>query len=178
MCSGPLFDISSCSVLLNNIFKLAYEILNILVEFTTICAISAYHHYRCEFEPRSLWCVLHTTCDKVNQWLATGRWFSSGTPVFSINKTDHHDITEILLEVALNTINTKIYFTKTDRWCRGITVYFSYIYLTHGPNSQTQWRKYIHKFRLEICLSSSQAAAIYHFWSDHWGFIFNLVSKR
>jgi hypothetical protein len=25
--------------------------------------------------------------------------------VFSINKTDHHDITEILLKVALNTIN-------------------------------------------------------------------------
>jgi hypothetical protein len=35
----------------------------------------------------------------------TGRWFSSGTLVSSINKTDHHDITEILLKVALNTIN-------------------------------------------------------------------------
>jgi hypothetical protein len=31
--------------------------------------------------------------------------FSSGTPVFSTNKTDRHDITEILLKVALNTIN-------------------------------------------------------------------------
>jgi len=28
----------------------------------------------------------------------------SGTPVSSTNKTDHHDITEILLKVALNTI--------------------------------------------------------------------------
>jgi hypothetical protein len=28
----------------------------------------------------------------------------SGTPVSSINKTDRHDITEILLKVALNTI--------------------------------------------------------------------------
>jgi hypothetical protein len=35
----------------------------------------------------------------------TGRWFSPGTPVPSTNKTDHHDITEILLRVALNTIN-------------------------------------------------------------------------
>ena len=34
---------------------------------------------------------------------ATGQWFSSGTPVS--NKTDRHDITEILLKVALNTIN-------------------------------------------------------------------------
>ena len=36
--------------------------------------------------------------------LATGWWFSPGTPVSSTNKTDHHDITEILLKVALNTI--------------------------------------------------------------------------
>ena len=30
--------------------------------------------------------------------------FSPGTPVSSTNKTDCHDITEILLKVALNTI--------------------------------------------------------------------------
>jgi hypothetical protein len=30
--------------------------------------------------------------------------FSPGSPVSSINKTDRHDITEILLKVALNTI--------------------------------------------------------------------------
>jgi hypothetical protein len=49
--------------------------------------------------------VLYATlCDKVCQWLATGRWFSPGTPVSSINKTDRHDITEILLKVALTTI--------------------------------------------------------------------------
>jgi hypothetical protein len=28
-----------------------------------------------------------------------------GTPISSTNKTDRHDITEILLKVALNTIN-------------------------------------------------------------------------
>jgi hypothetical protein len=32
-------------------------------------------------------------------------WFSPGTPVSSTNKTDRPDITEILLKVALNTIN-------------------------------------------------------------------------
>jgi hypothetical protein len=41
-----------------------------------------------------------TLCDKVCQRLATGRWFSPGPPVFSTNKTDRHDITEILLKVA------------------------------------------------------------------------------
>jgi hypothetical protein len=34
-----------------------------------------------------------------------GRWFSSGTLVSSTKKTDRHDITEILLKVALNNIN-------------------------------------------------------------------------
>ena len=46
-----------------------------------------------------------TLFDKVCQWLPTVRWFSLGTPVSSTNKTDHHDITEILLKVTLNTIN-------------------------------------------------------------------------
>ena len=34
-----------------------------------------------------------------------GHWFSPGTPVSSINKTDHHNIAEILLKVESNTIN-------------------------------------------------------------------------
>jgi hypothetical protein len=55
-----------------------------VVGFTTTCLISAYHHYSCEFEPHSWRGVLDTTlCDKVCQWLASCRWFSLGTPVFS-----------------------------------------------------------------------------------------------
>jgi hypothetical protein len=45
-----------------------------------------------------------TLCDKVCQWLATRLWFSPGPLVSSTNKTDHQDIAEILLKVALNTI--------------------------------------------------------------------------
>jgi hypothetical protein len=37
--------------------------------------------------------------------LNSGRGFSPGTPASSITKTGHHDIAEILLKVALNTIN-------------------------------------------------------------------------
>ena len=42
-------------------------------------------------------------CDKavVCQWLATCRWVSPGPPVSSNNKTDRHDITEILLKVIV-----------------------------------------------------------------------------
>jgi len=37
--------------------------------------------------------------------LAHGWWFSPGTPTSSTTKTDHYDIAEILLKVALSTIN-------------------------------------------------------------------------
>jgi hypothetical protein len=43
--------------------------------------------------------------DKVYQLLAHGRWFSPGTLASSTTKTGRHDIAEILLKVALNTIN-------------------------------------------------------------------------
>jgi hypothetical protein len=43
--------------------------------------------------------------DKVYQMPAHGRWFSPGTPASSTTKTGRHDIAEILLKVALHTIN-------------------------------------------------------------------------
>ena len=76
---------------------------HMVVGFTTMCAISAYQHWRCEFESRSWQGVLDTTlCDQVCQWL--GLWFSPATLVSSTNKTDPHDITDILLKMVLNTI--------------------------------------------------------------------------
>jgi hypothetical protein len=80
------------------------------LRFTTTCAISAYHHWSCEFESRSWRCVLDTTLCDACQLLATGRWFS---PIASTNKTDGHDITKILLKVALN-ITT---LTLLPEWC-------------------------------------------------------------
>jgi mitochondrial fission protein ELM1 len=43
-------------------------------------------------------CTRTISCDKVCQRFAAGQWFSTDTPVSSTNKTDCHDITEILLE--------------------------------------------------------------------------------
>ena len=44
-------------------------------------------------------------CDKVCQWLATDCWVVfSCPPVSSTNKTDRHDVTALLLKLALNTI--------------------------------------------------------------------------
>jgi hypothetical protein len=45
-----------------------------------------------------------TLCNNVCEWLATGRWFSPRPLVSFANKTDHHNIAEILLKVSLNTI--------------------------------------------------------------------------
>jgi hypothetical protein len=53
--------------------------------------------------------LVENKCDIVCQWLAASQWFSPGTPVSSTNKTDCHDITEILLKVAIKTI-TQCYF--------------------------------------------------------------------
>ena len=69
------------------------------------------YNYLCNqcLSPLMLWVGISirarctTLCDKDCQWLETGRWFSPGTPVSSTNKTDRHDITEILLKVALDT---------------------------------------------------------------------------
>jgi hypothetical protein len=51
------------------------KIFQVLGEFTTTCAIVAYHHLSCEFEPHSWRGALDKTlCDKVCQWLATDLW--------------------------------------------------------------------------------------------------------
>ena len=65
--------------------------------------------------------VLDTTlCDEVCQWLATGWRFSPGTPVSSTNKAYLHDITEILLRVALNIIHNPL--------CHKNNICVSYVY--------------------------------------------------
>ena len=58
--------------------------------------------------PTQARCILvyTTLCDKVCQLLVTVQWFS---PVDSTNKTDCHNVSEILLKVALNTITLSLY---------------------------------------------------------------------
>jgi hypothetical protein len=83
---------------------------------TTTCAISAYHHWCCEFESRSgrgiQQYVIICLCNEA------GWWFS---PVSSINKTDSHNITEILLKVKLSTIKYKIKNRNTNSTTQTVT---------------------------------------------------------
>jgi hypothetical protein len=72
-----------------------------VVRFMTNYVISTHHHYRCEFEFHSgevysiqYYVIKSVTCDR---WVV----FSGFLHQY---KTDGHDIPEILLKVALNTI--------------------------------------------------------------------------
>jgi hypothetical protein len=82
--------------------------------------------------------VLDTTlCDKVCKVTC------DRSMVFSTNKTDCHDITEILLKVALNTINQPIdhftnmifkvqciyHFTKSQSWLFNGNLYFNLLHV-------------------------------------------------
>ena len=51
---------------------------------------------------------LAAASDKIYQLLVHGRWFSPGTLASSTTKTGRHDIAEILLKVASNTIHKSI----------------------------------------------------------------------
>ena len=77
-----------------------------VVSFITTYEISAYHHWRCEFGSRSCEVYSRSIQHYVIKLVSVcGRsMFSPGTPVSSTNKTDRHDITEILLKVAFNII--------------------------------------------------------------------------
>ena len=86
------------------------------------------------WNPRSWRGVLDATlCDKVCQRVAAGWWLSPGSLVSSTNKTDHHDITEILLNVALNTIKQTNKQTNNNEVSRAQTHIFA-------PTSVPVWR--------------------------------------
>jgi hypothetical protein len=83
------------------LFKERESIVVVIAWYLITSAISAYH----QIEPRSWRWVLDTTlCDKARQWFPTGQWFSLYSPVSYTNETNRHDIAEILLIVASNSI--------------------------------------------------------------------------
>jgi hypothetical protein len=105
---------------------LFYEtVLREYIGLTTIYTISAYHHLSCEFKSHSWRGVLDTTlCDKVCLWLAAGQWFSLGTPVSSTNKTDHHDITENVVESGVKHHNPLLTPFLKGLCCDSVTRHF------------------------------------------------------
>ena len=72
---------------------------HMVVGFTTTYTIIAYHYWCCQFESRSGRGVQHYVIKFVSDLRQV-----QISPVSSTNKTDRHDITEIVLKEALNTI--------------------------------------------------------------------------
>ena len=95
---------------ISNLYCLFFKVSFIYQHFT--CQI--YQHFTCQiyqhFTCQNLRVRIQfrrgvlneALCDQVCQWLAACRWFSPSTLVSSTNKTDRHNITEILLKVALS----------------------------------------------------------------------------
>ena len=77
---------------------------NILIEFVVLVKM---------FKTLIMECTKNQVFSN-NFLLSVGQWFSPCTPVSSTNKTDCHDITEILLKVALNTINQPTNYMRLD----------------------------------------------------------------
>jgi hypothetical protein len=112
---------------------------------------------------------VHPTCsasDKVYQLIAHGRWFSPGNPASSTTKAGRHDIAEILLKVALSTINqikSKVFLlTNINLSIRTDTCLFKKMYAPsssllqgkHLPFTPSPLRLNI--FRLFVILSLTQ----------------------
>ena len=77
-----------------------------VVTFKTTYAISAYHHSSCKLESCSWPGVLDTTlCDKVLLVTCGRLVIFTRYSGFSTNKTDRHDIAEILLKLTLKPHN-------------------------------------------------------------------------
>ena len=68
-----------------------------------------------------------------------GGLFSPGSPVSSTDKTDRHDITEILLKLALNKANKHLFIKLSS------DLYFGNMYL--GTSLRLQTKLLIDKFR-------------------------------
>ena len=78
--------------------------------FTTTCAKVANTTNIVSLNPThsEVYSIQHYVIKYVSDFWQAGQWFSPGTPVSSTNKTDRHNIAEILLKVALNTIHLDI----------------------------------------------------------------------
>jgi hypothetical protein len=113
--------------------------------------------------------VLNTIlCDKVCELPATGRWFSLGTPVSSTNKTDRHNITEILLRVALNTITR---YRKIKTWWDKKWLPFKKIwFITNFETVSVLW--------LWLCLVLSCFSFVYKYLFVWYMYMYFVLSHK
>ena len=82
----------------------------------------------------------------VCQWQAPGRWFSPGTLVSSINKSYRHDTIEILLKVALSTINHMVNYPFCSYFVNYLFIFL--LFLSTSLNTCSYFVNYLFIFLL------------------------------
>jgi hypothetical protein len=86
-----------------------------VVGFIPTYAISPYHHKRCEFESRSreVYSIQHYVITLVSDFRQVSG-FLRVLPFLPRNITDRHDIADILLKVALNTLSSYFFISLSE----------------------------------------------------------------
>ena len=118
ICEGPGGSMSQVVGLPNNSFK---PITNTAWVRPRICKLQKRVH------------STRSASDKAYELLAHGRWFPPGTLAFSTNKIGRHDIDEISLKVALNTI-----IQPTNQYIYTIYVYGQKLYFLYELQKQVE----------------------------------------
>ena len=119
-----------------------------VVRFTATYAISAYHHWCCEFKSWSGQCVQHYVI--VCQWRVTGQWFSLGPPVSSINKSDCHNKAETLLKHHQNKQKYNLLHFVLKLLIYKI-IYTWFRYMLHIINGLIDWPKFVKVVMNSFC---------------------------
>ena len=91
--------------------------------------------------------ILDTTlCDKVCQWLATGRWFSPDLPVSSTNKTDRHGnlVESSVKHHQTNKTKHKFQFSIPGL-NQGHVIFLIFILVPHPLNMATLLSKFLRR---------------------------------
>ena len=91
------FKVGCCSVIINKSTNLQLPVQSVSIT-TEVVSSNPVHN--------KVYSIQHYVIKFVS-----GQWFSPGTLNSSTNRIDPHDITEILMKVALNTPNTLLNFT-------------------------------------------------------------------
>jgi hypothetical protein len=85
-----------------------------------------------------------TLCDKVCQWLATGWWFSSGTPVSSKNKID-------LTRYNWNIVESGVKHHQTNKPTdKNILLAAFLVFLICSVTSKNNFFLYMHEWLLQM----------------------------
>jgi hypothetical protein len=87
------------------------------------------------------------------------RWFSPGTSVSFINKTDRHNITDISLKVALNTITLTITVQTIDLARKKVTMGWAYDFVLQRVTNDHYQNPVTHLLAAASCNSRARSMA-------------------